>query len=95
MNTNTNLANLARAYAEAKEMLKMAKANTDRLQGEIFAAMGEDKMTVDGWNLTATRGKTRKVLSAELIEKILGVKITDDCYTVSKPWDELRVSAAK
>ena len=93
---NTNLTNLAKQFNTMKAVLKNAKAEVDRLQSEILTTMGEEsKVAVDGYNITATRGKTRKVLSAELIEQTFGIKITEACYAESKPWDEVRVTEVK
>lgn len=95
MNTNITPATAA-AYLAAKARFAAAKAEVDRLQAEILGGMGDTlKMTVDGYNLSATRGKTKKFLSAELIEKKFNIILTDDCYSVSRPWDELRVTAPK
>ena len=87
-----------RAYLDAKAAEKAAKAEAAKRQTELLEIMNGDKnaewTTDDGrkYTLTATYGKTRMSLSKDLIEKVLGVVITDECYTTSKPWDELRIA---
>ena len=87
-----------RAFLEAKAAEKAAKAEASKRQAELLEIMDGDKTAEwtsdDGrkYALTATYGKTRSSLSKDLIEKILKVTITEECYTVSKPWDELRVT---
>ena len=98
MNANNELTLAIRAYVEAKNLEKAAKAEAAKRQAEILSAIGgETKVEVFGtdgvtYGLTATYGKTRAVLSKELIEKKFGIVIGDDCYSTSKPWDELRAA---
>lgn len=87
-----------RAFLEAKAAEKAAKAEAAKRQEELLKIMDGDKTVEwasdDGrkYALTATYGKTRSSLSKELIEKILHVTVTDECYTISKPWNELRIT---
>jgi hypothetical protein len=87
-----------RAFIEAKAAEKAAKAEASKRQAELLEVLDGDKTatweTDDGrkYALTATYGKTRSTLSKDLIEAILKVKITDECYTISAPWNELRVT---
>lgn len=99
-NTNTAELTLAiRAFIEAKKLEKAAKAEAAKRQAVILAALGGDEKTefcgTDGvtYILTPTYGKTRSVISKELIEAKFNIVIGEDCYTVSKPWDELRTTA--
>lgn len=90
-----------RAYLDAKAAEKAAKAEASKRMTELLAALDGDSKAEwesdDGraYALSATYGKTRKSLSADLIEKVLGVTLTDDCYAVSKPWDELRITIVR
>lgn len=87
-----------RAFLDAKAAEKAAKAESSRRQEELLEIMDGDKTVEwasdDGrkYSLTATYGKTRSSLSKELIEKLLHVVVTDECYTTSKPWNELRIT---
>ena len=87
-----------RAYIDAKAAEKAAKAEAAKRQAELLDYLSGDTNanweTDDGrkYTLTATYGKTRSTLTKDLIEKVLNVTITDECYTISKQWDELRVS---
>lgn len=87
-----------RAFLEAKSARDAADKEVRKRQAELLEIMDGDKTAEwtsdDGrqYALTATYGKTRATLSKELVEKILKVTVTDECYTVSKPWDELRVT---
>ena len=86
-----------RALLEARAVEKAAKAEAVKRQAELLAIMDGDKTAEwtsdDGrkYALTATYGKTRSTLSKDLVEKILKVTVTDECYTISKPWNELSV----
>ena len=99
MNMNTAEVTLAiRSYLEAKAAEKAAKAEVAKRQAELLAVMdGDVKAAFNGadgktYALAAVYGKTRSVLSKELVEQVFGIVIGENCYTVSKPWDELRVT---
>ena len=101
MNMNTNTAEITlaiRAFLEAKAAEKAAKAEAAKRQAELLAVMdGDVKAVFDGadgktYALAAVYGKTRSVLSKELVEQVFGITIGENCYAVSKPWDELRVT---
>lgn len=87
-----------RAFLDAKARAKAADAEWRARQAELLAVLDGDKTalweTDDGrkYALTATYGKTRATLSKDLIEKLLHVTVTDECYTMSKPWDELKIT---
>ena len=87
-----------RSYLEAKRMEEQAKATKNEAATEILAALAGEKNTTwttddnSVYQLTATYGKTRKSLSADLIASVLGVQVTPECYAQSKPWDELRIA---
>lgn len=99
--TTAHITDAIAAYVEAKAAEKRAKAEASRLQAELLALMnGATKdtwVTEDGreYALAATYQKTRKVLSEELVRELLGDEKTAQCYTTSRPWDELRVSIVK
>ena len=87
-----------RALIDAKAAEKAAHAEVSKRQAELLEIMDGDTnaewTSEDGrkYALTAVYGKTRSSLSKDLIEKILKVTVTEECYTVSKPWNELRVT---
>jgi hypothetical protein len=87
-----------RAYLDAKAAEKAAEEESSKRQSELLKILDGDKEAEwdsgDGrkYALAATYGKTRRSLSKDLIEKVLKVTITDECYAISKPWDELRVT---
>lgn len=95
MNLNT-LATLAHDFALAKRDEEAAKARKADIQARIIAELnGTDKVTalLNGVEITvsATYGKTRSSLDKSLIESVLGVKVTPECYKASAPWNEIRV----
>jgi hypothetical protein len=87
-----------RAFLDAKAAKEAAEKEMKKRSAELLEIMDGDKTAEwtsdDGrkYALTATYGKTRSTLSKDLIEKLLHVVVTDECYTVSKPWNELRVA---
>ena len=99
MNLNI-LAKLAHDFALAKRDEEAAKARRTDIQNSIIRELGgTDKVTalLDGVEITvsATYGKTRNTLDAALVENILGVKVTPECYKASAPWNEIRVKEIK
>lgn len=102
MNINTpedkaNLTKAIRAYLDAKRAEEQAHAAKVEATAKILTALAGEKSTTwttddnSVYQLTATYGKTKKNLSADLIASVLGVQVTPACYSQSKPWDELRV----
>ena len=87
-----------RAYIDAKNAEKIAKAEAEKRKAEILAALDGDMETNwetdDGrkYRITVTYGKTTSTLNAELVQKILGVEVTPECYKKSRPYDEIRVN---
>lgn len=99
MNLNT-LATLAHDFLLAKRDEDAAKARKNDIQSRIIAELnGTDKVTAcfDGLELTvsATYGKTRSNLDKALVESVLGVTVTPECYKASAPWNEIRVKEVK
>lgn len=93
-----NVTKLIREYIAAKTAEQAAKAAKAAAATELIKAMNGDANQVwatdDGsiYQLAVVYGKTSKSLNKDLIENVLGVKVTDGCYKVSTPWDELRVT---
>lgn len=99
MNLNI-LAKLAHDFALAKREEETAKARRVEIQDAIIRELnGTDKVTalLDGVEITvsATYGKTRNSLDKALVESVLGVKVTPECYKASAPWNEIRVKEIK
>lgn len=93
-----NVTNLIHKYIEAKRAEAEAKAAKTEAANALIALMnGESKelwQTNDGamYQLSVICGKTSRSLNKELVESVLGVQVTDACFKVSNPWDELRVT---
>ena len=93
-----NVTNLIHKYIEAKRAEAEAKAAKAEAANELIALMnGESKelwQTNDGamYQLSVIYGKTSRSLNKELVESVLGVQVTDACFKVSNPWNELRVT---
>ena len=93
-----NVTRLIRSFLAAKRAEEEAKAAKKAISNELIKLMkGNDKelwKTDDGaaYQLTVIYGKTSKNLNKDLVEKLLGVTVTDNCYKVSIPWDELRIT---
>ena len=87
-----------RAFLDAKSVKETAENEMKKRSAELLGIMNGDKTVEwtsdDGrkYALTATYGKTRATLSKDLVEKLLHVVVTEECYTISKPWNELRVA---
>ena len=100
-NDKAKVTTAIRAYLDAKNAEKEAKAEAKRRSEELLDILDGDKemdwTSDDGreYRLVATYGKTSRTLNADLIEKVLGVKITDECYAKSREWNELRVTIVK
>ena len=103
MNINTpaqkaNVTSLIRKYIEAKRAEAEAKAAKTAAANELIALMnGESKETWtanDGaiYQLAVVYGKTSRSLNKDLVESVLGVQVTDACFKVSAPRNELRVT---
>ena len=87
-----------KAYLEAKAAERKAKEAAELARKELLAVMDGDKdmdwSSDDGrkYRIVATYNKTSRSLNADLIKSILGVEVTEDCYKVSKSWDEIRIT---
>lgn len=84
------------SFLKAKAAMDEAKRALDEAKATLLATLdGDDKAKwvtdEHEYALSATYGKTRSSLNADLIEKVLGVKVTEACYVKSAPWDEVRV----
>ena len=87
-----------RQYLAAKRQEEEAKAAKKEAVATILETLdGDDKIlwTTDdksAYQVTAIYGKTSKTLNKDLVEQVLGVKVTDECFKVSNPWDEIRIT---
>ena len=93
-----NVTKLIRSFLAAKRAEEEAKAAKKAASDELIKLMqGNEKelwKTDDGaaYQLTVIYGKTSKNLNKDLVEKLLGVTVTDKCYKISNPWNELRIT---
>lgn len=86
-----------KSLLSAKQAEKAAKEAVKSAEAVLLSALNGDdeciwKTDEHTYRLSATYGKTRRTLSAELVEEILGVKVTEKCYKKTAPWNELRVN---
>lgn len=93
MNTDAIISYLKakKAAEDAAKALAAAKAALLALMdGQVKGSWRAE----DGheYSVCATYGKTRRDLNADLIREVLGVEVTESCYRISKPWDEVRVA---
>ena len=80
----------AKAEAQARDAKKQASAEIlEILDGEKSVLWNAEKSS---YLLTATYGKTNKSLNADLIKATFGVDVTPECYKVSAPWNEIRIT---
>lgn len=93
-----NVTNLIRKYIEAKRAEAEAKAAKTAAANELIALMNGESSELwkanDGaaYQLSIVYGKTSRTLNKDLVESVLGVQVTDACFKVSAPWNELRVT---
>ena len=87
-----------RAYIDAKNAEKAAKAEAEKRKAELLSVLDGDKEaewdTDDGrkYRIVATYGKYISNLNADLIHRVLGVDVTPECYKPSRAWDEIKIT---
>lgn len=87
-----------RAYLDAKNTEKAAKAEAEKRKAELLTILEGDKEvnwdSDDGrkYRIVATYNKSIANLNAELIKSVLGVDVTPECYKKSRPWDEIKIT---
>ena len=87
-----------RAYLDAKNAEKAAKAEAEKRKVELLSVLDGDKEanwnTDDGrkYHIVATYGKCISNLNADLIRQVLGVEVTPECYKPSRAWDEIKIT---
>lgn len=86
------LGEMLKEYAHLKDTQKGIEAKIKKIGVNIKEKMGDKReIEMDGYK-AVLMAKTRDTLKKELVEVVLKVKVTDDCYTHCQ-YDELRVKA--
>ena len=99
-NEKARITTAIKAFLSAKAAADAAKRARDEAQAVLMSVLDGDTKAEwvsdeNEYALTATYGKTRSSLDKNLVERVLGVIVTPDCYRVSAPWDELRIKVVK
>lgn len=88
---NMTIEEALKEYHHLKETEKGLEEKMKSVKKHILDKMGKKReIAVDGYSAKLTE-KSRTTLSAELVESVLKVKVTEACYTKTF-YDELRVT---